>query len=78
MSQTESSEEQYKILDETGKKTGQVLSKSEVHEKELRHGSVFIWIYNNEGEVLLQFRAKDKKSFPSVWDVSVAGHISAA
>lgn len=70
-------EEQYDILDENGNKTGEVLPKSVVHDKELLHGSVFIWIYNNKCEVLLQLRSKDKKSFPNVWDVSVAGHISA-
>jgi isopentenyl-diphosphate delta-isomerase len=70
-------EEQYDVLDENGNKTGEVLPKSVVHERELRHASVFIWIYNNNSEILLQHRSKDKKSFPNVWDVSVAGHISA-
>jgi len=70
-------EEMYDVLNEKGNKIGQALPKSEVHEKELRHASVFIWIYNSKGEVLLQFRSLDKKSFPGVWDVSVAGHISA-
>lgn len=70
-------EEYYDILNEDGSKTGQTLPKSAVHNKELLHGSVFIWIYNKKGEVLLQLRSKDKKSFPGVWDVSVAGHISA-
>ncbi len=70
-------EEQYDVLDEKGNKTGEVLPKSKVHEKELWHASSFVWIYNDKGEVLLQLRAKDKKSFPDVWDVSVAGHIAA-
>lgn len=77
MGHVKPTEEHYEILDEFGNKTGQVLPKSVVHDKELLHGSVFIWIYNTKGEVLLQLRAKDKKSFPNVWDVSVAGHISA-
>ncbi len=70
-------EERYDVLDEHGHKTGQVLPKSEVHEKELWHASAFVWIYNDKGEVLLQLRDKNKKSFPGLWDVSVAGHISA-
>lgn len=70
-------EELFDVLDEAGNKTGQVLSKAEVHEKGLWHGSVFIWISNSKGEILLQFRSADKKVFPSDWDVSVAGHISA-
>lgn len=71
------SEELYDVLDGEGNKTGEVLPKSEVHERELQHASVFVWIYNSKGEVLLQYRAKNKRSFPEVWDVSVAGHISA-
>ncbi|HSX43159.1 MAG TPA: NUDIX domain-containing protein [Candidatus Saccharimonadales bacterium] len=70
-------EELIDVLDEHGNKTGVVLPRSEVHEKELRHASVFVWIYNSKGEVLLQHRAKDKKIFSDVWDVSVAGHITA-
>ncbi|MGB4759369.1 MAG: NUDIX domain-containing protein [Candidatus Saccharimonadales bacterium] len=70
-------EEQYDVLDKQGNPTGEVLPKSVVHDRELLHASVFIWIYNMKGEVLLQLRAQDKKSFPGVWDVSVAGHMSA-
>jgi isopentenyl-diphosphate Delta-isomerase len=70
-------EEEFDVLDVAGQKTGKVLPKSVVHERELWHGSVFIWIYNSKGEVLLQYRSADKSIFPSVWDVSVAGHISA-
>lgn len=70
-------EEQYDILDQNGNKTGEVLPKSIVHEYELLHGVVQVWIYNGEGEVLLQLRSKSKKIFPGVWDISAAGHISA-
>lgn len=70
-------EEQYDVLDARGNKTGQVLSKSQVHDQELWHASAFVWIYNSKGEVLLQLRSEDKRSFPGVWDVSVAGHMSA-
>lgn len=70
-------EEQYDVLDEEGNKTGQALPKSVVHERELWHGSAFVWIYNAGGEVLLQLRAPGKKIFANVWDVSVAGHMSA-
>jgi isopentenyl-diphosphate delta-isomerase len=70
-------EEQFDILGTDGKKTGKAFPKSIVHDQELPHGIVFIWIYNSKCEVLLQLRSKDKKTFPNVWDVSVAGHISA-
>ena len=51
--------------------------KSEAHAKGLWHRSAHIWIYNSKGEILIQLRAKDKNFYPNVWDVSVAGHISA-
>ena len=70
-------EELFDIVDKNGAPTGEILPRSVVHERELLHGSVLIWIYNRRGDVLLQLRAKDKKVFAAVWDVSVAGHISA-
>jgi len=65
------------VLDSQGNKTGRSLPRPEVHERELCHGTVFVWAYNRKGEVVLQLRAADKKIYPSVWDVSAAGHIDA-
>lgn len=70
-------DEMVDVRDENGIETGQVLLKSEVHRKELWHGAAFVWIYNSNGEVLVQFRSASKKIFSNVWDVSVAGHMSA-
>jgi isopentenyldiphosphate isomerase len=64
------------ILDEDGKKTGKRELKDIAHEKELFHESVHCIIYNERGEILLQLRAKNKKTNPGKWDVSAAGHIS--
>jgi len=71
------SEELYDVLDEFGKPTGEVLPKNVVHDKGLWHASTHIWIINDDSRILLQYRAADKKVFPSCWDTSVAGHISA-
>jgi isopentenyldiphosphate isomerase len=65
------------IVDKFGKLTGQVCLKSEVHEQGYWHPCVNIWLYNREGEVLIQKRVADKDTFPNLWDVSVAGHIGA-
>ncbi len=51
--------------------------KSEAHKNGWLHGSVHIWFYTIKGDILIQKRSKDKIAFPNVWDVSVAGHISA-
>jgi len=51
--------------------------KSEAHKNGWLHPTVHIWFYTDSGEILIQKRAEDKKSFPDLWDVSVAGHIGA-
>jgi isopentenyldiphosphate isomerase len=70
-------EEPVDILDEDANRTGQVMLKSEAHTKSLRHSGAHLWIYNSKGEVLLQLRHPTKVIRPNVWDVSVAGHITA-
>ena len=71
-----SAEELVDILDEHGEVTGIVKTKSEAHEKALWHKAIHIWIYNSKGEILLQKRAKTKLTWPGLWDISVAGHVS--
>lgn len=51
--------------------------KSEAHKNGWFHASVHIWFFTDDGDILIQKRAKDKIAFPDLWDVSVAGHISA-
>lgn len=65
------------ILDEHGNYTGEVVLKSEAHLKGLFHPTVHVWFYTVNGELLLQKRSLNKKTFPGLWDVSVAGHIGA-
>lgn len=70
-------EEDVDILDEHGNYTGEIRLKSDAHELGLFHPTVHIWFYTRKGELLFQKRAATKKTFPSLWDVSVAGHVSA-
>ena len=70
-------EEYYDILDENGNKTGEAKSASEVHEKELWHGGVHIWIVNDNNEVLMQKRGDNLEINPGILDISCAGHIIA-
>lgn len=65
------------ILDEKGNKTGESRSYLEAHEKGLLHRSVHVWIHNHKGELLIQKREKNRRAYPSHWDISAAGHISA-
>ncbi|MEL6303755.1 MAG: NUDIX domain-containing protein [Bacteroidota bacterium] len=65
------------ILDEDGNYTNTSLLKSEAHRLGLFHPTVHIWCYDPLGWLLLQQRGKHKKTFPLLWDVSVAGHVAA-
>ena len=41
------------------------------------HKTVWIWIINNKGQILVQKRSKYKKRQPNLWDMPSAGHIDA-
>lgn len=49
--------------------------RSVVHRLGLRHRAVHVWVYNPQGEVLLQKRSVRKECFPGLWDSSAAGHV---
>ncbi|KAL0327689.1 UNVERIFIED_CONTAM: Nudix hydrolase 3, partial [Sesamum angustifolium] len=50
----------------------------EVHRDGDYHRAVHVWIVvESTQEVLLQRRSDCKDSWPGVWDISSAGHISA-
>lgn len=70
-------EEYIDILTEEGKPTNEQALKSAAHRLGLWHASAQIWIVNSAKQVLLQKRASCKDSYPNLWDISVAGHLSA-
>ena len=47
-----------------------------VHKDGDWHRAVHIWIYNSQGQLILQKRAEGKDTFPGRWDVSVGGHVT--
>lgn len=46
-----------------------------VHRKGLLHRAVYCWVFNPQGQVLIQRRSKLKKIGPDQWDLSVAEHL---
>jgi isopentenyldiphosphate isomerase len=70
-------EEFIDVLDENGIKTGEILPRSEIHKRGLWHRAIVVAIVNEKNEVLLQQRSFNKEKNPGMWDISVAGHISA-
>jgi len=65
------------VLDENGVKTGRVATRDTVHHEGLWHRCIVVAILNDKNEILLQQRAHSKAKNPDMWDISVAGHISA-
>ena len=52
-----------------------VIDKAEAHKLGLWHKAIHVWVVNDNNEILLQYRCKDKSFYPNTWDCSFAGHI---
>ena len=65
------------VLTPDGLPTGIVKPKPDVHRDGDWHRAAHVWIVASDGRVLLQRRALAKLTWPGLWDVSVAGHVSA-
>lgn len=52
------------------------VTRTEAHEKVLKHRVVNAWFFNNNGEVLLQKRPRPEPSKPGFLDYTVGGHVS--
>lgn len=70
-------EELIDVLDENGIKTGEILSRKEVHKRGLWHRIIVVAIINDKNEILIQQRSNNKDKNPGKWDISVTGHLSA-
>ncbi|CAN6450795.1 unnamed protein product [Victoria cruziana] len=71
-------EELLDVLTAAGQLTGISKPRSLVHKDGDYHRAVHVWIFaERTEEILLQRRADCKDSWPSQWDISSAGHISA-
>jgi isopentenyl-diphosphate Delta-isomerase len=65
------------VLTPDGAPTGIVKPKPDVHRDGDWHRCAHVWIVASDGRVLLQRRALAKENWPGLWDISVAGHVSA-
>lgn len=71
-----SEEEIYDLVDMEDQVIGQATRK-EIHQNNLLHRSVHIFVFNPEGDLYLQKRAFSKDENPGFWDTSCAGHVDA-
>ena len=66
--------EEYLILvDEKDQQWGKI-EKLKAHELGLLHRAFSIFLFNNQGELLLQQRAKDKYHSPGLWTNTCCSH----
>lgn len=70
-------EEMIDVLDENGVKTGEVLTRKDVHKLGLWHKIIVIAIIDKDNQILMQQRSFTKDTCPGKWDISAAGHVSA-
>lgn len=69
--------ERVDVLGADGTKTGEAKPKPDVHRDGDWHRAAHLWIVTPDRRVLLQRRSLEKENWPGLWDVSVAGHLSA-
>ena len=65
------------VLTESGAPANRRKSKADIHRDGDWHRAAHVWIVTPEHRVLLQKRSLAKENWPGLWDVSVAGHVSA-
>ena len=65
----------FDVLNEYGEFTGKTATREECHKNGYWHRAVYAFIIDDKGNVLLQKRSKNKKLWPSMWDVTVGGHV---
>lgn len=61
------------LVNERDEETG-IMEKMEAHEKALLHRAFSVFIFNNDGEMLLQQRASRKYHSPNLWTNACCSH----
>lgn len=62
------------IIDENDNIIGKD-TRENIHKNGLLHREIHVWVYNKNGEILFQRRAKTKDTYPDLLDASVGGHV---
>lgn len=69
-------EELFDVVDKNDCVVGQA-TRREVHDRELLHRAVHVFVFNRSGAVFLQKRSMAKDRSPGLWDASCSGHVDA-
>lgn len=65
------------VLNEFGNKIGVMKLREEVHQDGDWHACVHVWLINHSGQILLQKRSSNTRTYPGLWAYSAGGHILA-
>ena len=64
-----------RVVDKVGNFTGEIFDREYIHDNNLLHNEVSVFILNSNKEILLQKRSMTKKFNPGKWGLC-AGHVS--
>lgn len=65
------------VLDERGNKTGEVLSRKDIHQLGKIHRAVHLYLFDKANNLLLQRRSYNVDHYPGMLSISVTGHVDA-
>lgn len=65
------------VLSSSGIRTGEILSREEVHRLGKYHRAIHLYLFNSKNEILLQKRSLTVDHYPGVFSISVLGHVHA-
>lgn len=69
-------EEIFDICDQHDQVIGQA-TRSEVHAHGWRHRAVHIWVWRNDGRLMIHLRSASKDEYPLCYTSSASGHVDA-
>jgi isopentenyldiphosphate isomerase len=65
------------VLSSSGIRTGEILSRKEVHRLGKYHRAIHLYLFNSKNEILLQRRSPGVDNYPGFFSISVLGHVNA-
>ncbi len=65
------------VLDENGVRTGEILSRKEIHTLGKIHRAVHLYLFDSKNNLLLQRRPLNADHYPGALSISLTGHINA-
>ncbi|PIS20854.1 hypothetical protein COT52_01580 [candidate division WWE3 bacterium CG08_land_8_20_14_0_20_43_13] len=63
-------------VDENDQEIGQISRLAANSNPDIIHRAVGIFVYDHNGDLLIQKRSSLKDTFPDCWDISLSGHVS--